>query len=209
MILQEYDQHFQKPPERILLLPSTTGYDYQRMVQEYPKSEYWAIEKDKNSWVQIVTSNQYTKVLKGDISEVNLLKKTFGIIYLDLMSFFTMSTVSKIARILQQKNEGHRTTIPIVPTKGGIVALTLVQRPGRSANLIDPSSKIMCPSSYMEHVATKLNQVIKRRNESWGKGLVGQHAIRLQPLHAFDYTTHMHMIMCIFKAELPHPKLRR
>lgn len=148
MTLSAYRRVFREPPKRILLLPSTTMNCYNRIVKEYPEAEYYAVEKSPTVFEMIRSTNKFKKIYCCDIGDVPL-EHPMDISYLDLQSTFTNTTLFRISEFLRN--------VPIPPW-GTILAITLIQRPSRGANLVTPSSSYFSKEKFTQHVASCINK---------------------------------------------------
>jgi len=147
-VLRTYQSLYAKPPEKILLLPSSTGYDYQRFTQEWPDAEYWAVERETSTWAAIFATNHYKRVLRSEIRDVDLEGNTFDILYLDLMGYFTNGLITDLMHFLSQG---------VLAEKGSVVALTLIQRPVRSSEAIRKRMRNMLAWEFADCVTNTFN----------------------------------------------------
>jgi hypothetical protein len=147
-VLRSYMQVFAGPPKRILLMPSDTMYDYQRLAPEFPDSEYWAIERNREIAEEIQKSNKFDRVIASELrtADRELEGHTFGLVYFDLQGTASQENIMAVSEALLGR----------IPSEGALLATTFLQRPTRGARLVDYTSVGMSTARFSQHVRRAL-----------------------------------------------------
>lgn len=139
-------------PNNILLLPSRSMHDHKRLAQTYPNANYFAVERDEVIAGELNRSGKFERVYYCDLKYADFEDISFDIAYLDLAALFSYNTCDWICEFLRSYQ------FSVIPDRGQLLVITLLQSPTRGAYTIHPKSDEMKPKAYLRHVRDALRK---------------------------------------------------